>query len=489
MKKSFQFKIQIKGITKPPVWRRVVVPDSITFDQFHKVIQAVFNWDDTNLYRFFSTGANSCHILSFPHGNDANKVEDFRKIKLGKIFLAEKQTFSYVYDLGNYWHHVITLERISTDDLQEKVTYIDGKGACPPDNCGGVWSYNYFKEIMRCPENPDYEDLKEVFCKDPDEEWDVDFIDIIEIEKQMKGLNALFFIKSPQFNHKEVKIFYSTSYNINRKKLHTIVALPRQTLIEDMQKMLIDSIERFDYFNGSFDKTDNFLRHALYVLSSLHAEEALDTLFLIMNQEDDFFDYWFNTYPNEGFWQYLYWMGRNRTDKLKDFFRDPMSTFTARLTVVETITQIALRHPERKREMMEWEIDAIEYLLENIKDHDIFKPDFLEFLTCDLINIGDMSIIPLVKRCLATKHVSKRETGTLKQMKEKIKLGVVDSYYHEMFELYTEIEQYYDEWEELEEEEDLFDGDMDEFRDFLDKLLGHYFGDDDDDDNSDMEDW
>ena len=31
---TYQFKIQIKGITKPPVWRRVLVPDTFTFQQF-----------------------------------------------------------------------------------------------------------------------------------------------------------------------------------------------------------------------------------------------------------------------------------------------------------------------------------------------------------------------------------------------------------------------------------------------------------------------
>ena len=38
-----EFKIQIKGITKPPLWRRVLVPDIYTFLRFHHVIQRAFN--------------------------------------------------------------------------------------------------------------------------------------------------------------------------------------------------------------------------------------------------------------------------------------------------------------------------------------------------------------------------------------------------------------------------------------------------------------
>ena len=49
---TYQFKIQIKGITKPPVWRRVLVPVIYTFLRFHQVIQRAFNWDDCHLFEF-----------------------------------------------------------------------------------------------------------------------------------------------------------------------------------------------------------------------------------------------------------------------------------------------------------------------------------------------------------------------------------------------------------------------------------------------------
>jgi hypothetical protein len=35
---AFQFKIQIKHLQNPPVWRRVLVPADITFDDLHEII-------------------------------------------------------------------------------------------------------------------------------------------------------------------------------------------------------------------------------------------------------------------------------------------------------------------------------------------------------------------------------------------------------------------------------------------------------------------
>ena len=41
---TLQFKIQLRSITNPPVWRRLVIPGDFTFHQFHQAIQEAFGW-------------------------------------------------------------------------------------------------------------------------------------------------------------------------------------------------------------------------------------------------------------------------------------------------------------------------------------------------------------------------------------------------------------------------------------------------------------
>ena len=38
--------------THPPVWRRVVVPERITFREMHEIIQILFGWEDMHLHGF-----------------------------------------------------------------------------------------------------------------------------------------------------------------------------------------------------------------------------------------------------------------------------------------------------------------------------------------------------------------------------------------------------------------------------------------------------
>lgn len=35
--------------THPPVWRRVLIPDKITFEELHEIIQILFGWDNEHL--------------------------------------------------------------------------------------------------------------------------------------------------------------------------------------------------------------------------------------------------------------------------------------------------------------------------------------------------------------------------------------------------------------------------------------------------------
>lgn len=49
---TIQFKIQIRDVKKPPVWRRIVIPGNFTFHDLHYTIQTAFGWWGEHLYQF-----------------------------------------------------------------------------------------------------------------------------------------------------------------------------------------------------------------------------------------------------------------------------------------------------------------------------------------------------------------------------------------------------------------------------------------------------
>ena len=162
---AFQFKIQIKNILNPPVWRRVLVPEQFTFLRMHQLIQAAFGWEDYHLFQFSPKGYGSGPIISLPNEDDdifnSGRFDSLEaaKTKLQDIFKMEKQHFVYIYDFGDDWKHLITLEKI-TDLKILRAALLDGKGCCPPEDCGGPWGYQNLKEIMDNPKHPEYKEMK-----------------------------------------------------------------------------------------------------------------------------------------------------------------------------------------------------------------------------------------------------------------------------------------------------------------------------------------
>ena len=197
---TFQFKIQLENISKPPVWRRVLVPANTTFSMFHHIIQEAMGWYDIHKYSFSPSGYGSIpqiekkneedEILSF--GNSDEKKESATKLKLSDVFKSKGQTFTYIYDFGDDWKHKITLEEIDKKNISPLAKLIAGKGTCPPEDCGGALGYEHFKEVVADKNHPEYKNMKEwLFSEDEDELfdedeaiWDVDEFDL-EIEKEM----------------------------------------------------------------------------------------------------------------------------------------------------------------------------------------------------------------------------------------------------------------------------------------------------------------
>ena len=48
-----QFKVQLKHVRKPTVWRRIQVPYDYTFFQFHLAIQCCMGWSVSTTFRLF----------------------------------------------------------------------------------------------------------------------------------------------------------------------------------------------------------------------------------------------------------------------------------------------------------------------------------------------------------------------------------------------------------------------------------------------------
>ncbi|MGH2644759.1 MAG: plasmid pRiA4b ORF-3 family protein [Chitinophagaceae bacterium] len=185
---AFEFKIQLRGTSKPPVWRRLKVPENWTFIRFHLAIQRAFGWYNCHLFSFSPSVYNNDYEIQLPYEDawedPGVEIKSANKIKLKDIFKTEKQTFIYIYDFGDSWEHKITLEKITSEKIN-KATCLGGKGKCPPEDCGGIYGYQKFLETLRDPHHPEYEETRTWACLDDGEEWDVNEFSIEQVNERL----------------------------------------------------------------------------------------------------------------------------------------------------------------------------------------------------------------------------------------------------------------------------------------------------------------
>lgn len=156
-----QLRIELENI-EPLIWRRVVVPANIPLDVLHGVIQAAMAWQDSHLHEF-EIGAHR-YTLPDPNGYGSPEEEglDERQFQLNKL-VKKGDTFTYVYDFGDNWRHRITVEekkRIKGSPDTVFPCCLDGARACPPEDCGGPYSYDEFLEALTDPDHDDHEITK-----------------------------------------------------------------------------------------------------------------------------------------------------------------------------------------------------------------------------------------------------------------------------------------------------------------------------------------
>lgn len=158
-KNIYSLKITLKG-SKPPIWRRVEVPDC-TLGQLHNIIQQAMGWHSCHLWMFTIGGDSYSEPMDDPYAEESEDL-DAGKYRLGQFVAAGVKKFEYQYDFGDSWDHTIAVEKSPDRDANAKYPRcVAGAGACPPEDCGGLWGYYHLLEVMANPKHAEHDELSE----------------------------------------------------------------------------------------------------------------------------------------------------------------------------------------------------------------------------------------------------------------------------------------------------------------------------------------
>lgn len=152
-----QLKVSLRG-SRPPIWRRLLVPSDITLLDLHGIVQLAMGWSDCHLHQFMVHDV----VYGQDHGQDwgwGPRPKDESKARLARVAPVGTRLL-YEYDFGDSWEHDIVVEKVLPAAEQE--TYpvcIAGRRACPPEDCGGLWGYAELLEAVHDPAHEQHQEM------------------------------------------------------------------------------------------------------------------------------------------------------------------------------------------------------------------------------------------------------------------------------------------------------------------------------------------
>lgn len=153
-----EFHIRIKLNNAPvKIWRELVVPSNITLELLAYVLIDAMGWQHEHLYQFVAKN-NVYYVNSFQMKERANSFRPFfsrvvernsEKTTLEMVLQPKGERMKFEYDFGDSWTHELWVKaaRDYAPGEEPAIRLLKGQGACPPEDCGGVWGYAELLEL------------------------------------------------------------------------------------------------------------------------------------------------------------------------------------------------------------------------------------------------------------------------------------------------------------------------------------------------------
>ncbi len=220
-------------------------------------------------------------------------------------------------------------------------------------------------------------------------------------------------VNPPVFYHPEIHQLYQLGFKNAMPVFDVILALPRVTVIQDLELVLQDGIERYPYFlNNDWSVfTHSFALHALFLLTELKSTESLAPILNFLQYEEQFLELYIGDFLTEELWQCVYILGREKEALLKDFLLKPGVYTYAKAAVSQAIIQISFLEPHRSKEIEQLYKEVLSFFINAKEEDNVIDPTFLGLMIGDIANVQLKVLFPLIEKLYDLDYIDQTLEG------------------------------------------------------------------------------
>lgn len=179
------------------VFRRIKVPSNLWLGNLGKILITAFGWAGYHLSQFTKGGmfytSRGNIDASFDFGYGGRAIDEMT-VTVEDVLPQKGSTISFEYDFGDGWIHNVRLSSVSDEPFRgEDVCVTSGKGACPPEDVGGVWGYAQMLDILsgKVDDPKEKASYEEWLGLQEGESYDPEDFDLVIANEDVEDLVAL----------------------------------------------------------------------------------------------------------------------------------------------------------------------------------------------------------------------------------------------------------------------------------------------------------
>jgi hypothetical protein len=161
----YQLKVTLLD-SAPPIWRRFEISRDLTLRKLHPILQVVMGWENEHLHDFYK-----------------GRERLSKSLRLFQAASRARSKFIYLYDMGDSWEHEIVVEKVlKVQEGKSHPVCLEGRRACPPEDCGGIYGYTEMLDALKNPDHPE----REHWLEWAGDDFDAEAFDLDAVNRRLK---------------------------------------------------------------------------------------------------------------------------------------------------------------------------------------------------------------------------------------------------------------------------------------------------------------
>jgi hypothetical protein len=154
---QYQLRIELNEV-QPTVWRRLLVPETVTLVRLSLILQQAMGWHGGHLHEYIVGRVH--YGIPDDDWPSPEPFTDERRVRLNTLVESGARRFIFLYDFGDGWEHTVKIEDLVVPSTAgKKVQCTAGENACPPEDVGGPGAYFDFLAVIKDPTHEEHHSM------------------------------------------------------------------------------------------------------------------------------------------------------------------------------------------------------------------------------------------------------------------------------------------------------------------------------------------